>query len=147
MIRLKEKKLINFLNQQTGIFMDELCEYMQLSERSIYRLINSINRTSKTVGVRINYERSRGYFVVIEDNILFREFFENVEDQYDADDQSHRLAAMASYLFWSKNHLTINDIANELKVSRSTIIRDLIKLEDELKLFKLKLIRKKIMEF
>lgn len=140
----REKKLLKLLlENKEGIPAQNLQELLQISKRTLYREISSIEKTIKPQKAQIINERKMGYRLIGEESVL-REISQEVQKKQEVVfDNVHRQSALVSSLLLAKEEITIESLALDFAVSPTTIHSDLQQVEKSLAEYGLSLHRKK----
>lgn len=142
---IREKKILSLLLEYpNGITSEELQDILQVSKRTVYREISSIEKTIKSVDVQIIKPRGEGYRIVGETQSL-----EQLQQQLGAKqtelftDNVQRQSAIVCSLLLMDEEETIEGLAIDFKVSPATITSDLAAIEKSLIDYRLELKRLK----
>lgn len=141
---MREMRLVEILSkEQQPVSKVSLMNTFQLSESSITRLIQSTKDLGEKYGFQIQYISKKGYVLIVTSKELFQRKCKQISllsDVYNREERIHQILAL---ILQAQNFITINEIANELVVSRNTIVNDLKIVEKEIKPFALTLERKR----
>ncbi len=116
---------------ETPLTADEIAKRIGASSRTVKTDMNNIYENIKNIGACIVAKRNEGYSISITDSKLFEPFFNqisvNMSLKYNfASNDMARCVYIARELVSLTKYIKINDIADELYISRSTL-RDSIK--------------------
>lgn len=143
---MRERKIIDLLTgSPLPVKMNELTRQLTLAERTIRELIRSLNKLGEKHGFRIRMIRNQGYQLEITDEASF-EFYrldlQEQRNQVDLNNKAARQHFLLLYLFQTDSFVSTERLADEIGISRSTIISDLKEVEQLLEPFDLRLSRK-----
>lgn len=122
-----------------------MAKELEVSSRTIRNDIKLMQQNSESVGFSIESIRGRGYVLTILDEMLFTSLFnqlENDNDDLSGDfgDQKNRVLYMLRRLLLEKDYIKLENFADELFVSMSTIQSDIKVVREILKPYHLELI-------
>lgn len=141
----REKKILSLmLEYPNGITLDELQAQLQISRRTLYREIASIEKTIQTLDIQIIKPRGAGYRIVGESANLdkLKRQLTQKEEEFFADNVKRQSAIVCSLLLQDEE-ITIESLAIDFKVSIGTIVADLQTIELSLQDYQLNLLRLK----
>lgn len=143
---MREYTIVNILlSRKVPVKMGELIAEVGLSERTVRDIIRSLDKTGEAHGFQIRMIRGQGYQLEIKEPELFQIYREKgllQSDQVDLDNKQSRQQYLLFYLLQSDSYRSIDKMAEEIGVSRSTIISDLKEVEQRLGAFRLSLARR-----
>lgn len=131
---IREKKILKLLlDYPNGVTIEELEQVLQVSKRTIYREISSIEKTIKALDVQIIKPRKAGYRLVGEKAEL-EKLKEQLAKKQAAvfTDNVQRQSALVCSLLLSETEVTIESLAIDFLVSSATITSDLQTIETSL---------------
>ncbi|MGX7124577.1 BglG family transcription antiterminator [Enterococcus viikkiensis] len=142
---IREKKILSLLLEYpNGITSEELQDLLQVSKRTVYREISSIEKTIKSVDVQIIKPRGEGYRIVGETQSLEQLQQQLGEKQTELfTDNVQRQSAIVCSLLLMDEEETIEGLAIDFKVSPATITSDLAAIEKSVIDYRLELKRLK----
>lgn len=142
---IREKKILSLLlDYPNGITPEELQDILQVSKRTVYREISSIEKTIKSQDIQIIKPRGEGYRIVGETVNLERLQQQLEEKQAELfTDNVQRQSAIVCSLLLMEEETTIEGLAIDFKVSPATITSDLAAIETSLTDYRLELQRLK----
>ena len=142
---IREKKILSLLlDYPNGITSEELQDILQVSKRTVYREISSIEKTIKSQDIQIIKPRGEGYRIVGETLNLERLQQQLGEKQAELfTDNVQRQSAIVCSLLLMDEEATIEGLAIDFKVSSATITSDLATIEKSLIDYRLELQRLK----
>ncbi|MGX6979907.1 BglG family transcription antiterminator [Vagococcus elongatus] len=122
----REKKIINYMiDYHAGISVRELQQLLNVSKRTIYREIVSLEKTIQPLDIKIIKPRGRGYRLVGKEQD-FKELKKSIlEESPSFLDNIQRQSALTARLLVGKKGLSIDDIAELFEVSQTTVANDL----------------------
>lgn len=111
-----------------------LAEKMNLSITSIRNLIRDVNYIGDSNGFQVKLIKGSGYYLSIVDKEKFEKYMKQ-QNQFEVDvyNSEHRLKLLMFYIFQIEGYFTFEQIAEKLKISRTTIVRDFKKVDEMLK--------------
>lgn len=143
---MREYTIINILyTRKVPVKMNELTAELGLSERTVRDVLRILDKTGEKHGFEIRMIRGQGYLLEIRDARRFKAYQEKgllQSDQVDLNNKQSRQQYLLFYLLQSDSHQSMDHMAEEMGVSRSTIISDLKEVEQRLAAFRLKLDRR-----
>ena len=141
----REKQIVKLLVENTeGITQPELQDLLQISKRTLYREMSSIEKSLQPFEVQLIKPRGQGYRLVGDIDQLMEIKSLVVDDEESVPlDSVHRQSALASSLLLADEEQTIESLAIDFGVSTSTIHADLQVVEESLAEYSLKLDRRK----
>ncbi|STY44832.1 Probable licABCH operon regulator [Listeria grayi] len=138
----REMILNHLLNKEVHISLADLTESFQVSERTIRNEVKYLNEDGIKNGFRIQTLRGQGYQLQIENKPLFTDYLKKQTASFDTQSVSQRLLYLELLLFQQQDFITIDQLASQLQVSRSTIQQDLKRVDTFLHTYGLLLKRK-----
>ncbi|OJG22652.1 hypothetical protein RR47_GL000746 [Enterococcus columbae DSM 7374 = ATCC 51263] len=141
----REKTILSLmLEYPNGITLDELQSQLQISRRTLYREIASIEKTIQTLDIQIIKPRGAGYRIVGESDNLdkLRQQLSQKQEEIFADNVKRQSAIVCSLLLQDEE-VTIESLAIDFRVSIGTIVSDLQTIELSLQDYQLSLLRLK----
>jgi len=123
-IDLKYKYLIDFLSDHKPHAAKACAAQLQVSERSIRNYVNIINHKLKSI-LNIKHENGLGYTLSIVDYSAYLKL--NESKHVSLDSPMNRVHYIAKRFLESKSILRIDDLAEEMISSRTTVVNDLKK--------------------
>lgn len=134
----RAKEILNILiTKDTPITGSKLAEGLGVSNRTIRSDIASINTQLSSEGVEVKSVNPYGYFIEENDKTLLRMILEeqvdNDELDYIPDTPNERMIYIMLYLLLKDEYCSMNDIADQIYVSKPTINADVRKLIQTIK--------------
>lgn len=122
--------------------LDSLAEKLGVSTRTIRNYIKQINKDLKGIAYFKNI-RGKGFYLYIEDYAKFEEIFKKISRQaHIMDTPQKRLAFIIQHLMTEDDSNTIDELAFNMNIGRTTLINDLKKAAAVLNPYGLKIIGK-----
>ncbi|MFP7335638.1 PRD domain-containing protein [Shouchella clausii] len=141
---MRVKILIDILKKSDRtISKTFLAKRMNLSESSIRNLIREVNGIGFSNGFQVELIKGEGYYLSIIDKEKFDEYIKYKEKpEYYVYNTKQRLEIILFNIFQMEGYFTFEQVAEKLKVSRTTIVRDFKKVEKKLNEYDLTLEKK-----
>jgi lichenan operon transcriptional antiterminator len=139
---LREKIIIQELYGMGLVSSKKMSYRLGVSERTIRNDIKDLNTVSHKNGFTISNKRGDGYYLTVFDEKLFKLYLDKIGDNFYNDNPVERVNKIIYILLVSRDYLTIDKIAEIIEVSRSTIIRDLELVEENIERMDLTLNKK-----
>lgn len=135
----KELSILEELSKKGGVSLTYFAEEHEVSERNIRYSIENLNYYLLKASLpEIKIKKGEVYWNIPQENL--KNFIESVDvENYIFSKEERESYILVSYLFSEKTKIT--DIERYLKISRPTIKKDLISLNDYLKEFELEFVR------
>ncbi|WP_346207589.1 BglG family transcription antiterminator [Caldifermentibacillus hisashii] len=125
-----------------AIPVEELAHLNNISPRTVRNEIRNLNDIGRTNGFKVITKRNTGYLLVVEDYNLFLNYYTPTLSKVDVNNVEQRIIYIQLMLFLADDYLKINDIAERLEISRSTVIKDLERVSKQLEDYGLHLEKK-----
>lgn len=141
----REKKILSLmLEYPNGVTQEELMTQLQISRRTLYREIASIEKTLQALDIQIIKPRGAGYRILGESTSLdkLKQQLNEVQEDIFTNNVKRQGAIVCSLLFQDEE-VTIESLAIDFQVSVATIVSDLQTIETSLVEYRLQLIRLK----
>ncbi|NRG33072.1 BglG family transcription antiterminator [Niallia circulans] len=128
---MRVKILIEILQKNDKVLSKNfLAEKMNLSDSSIRNLIREANSIGLKNGFQVELIRGEGYYLLVLDNKKFKRYMSNSENnEYDVYNAKQRLKILLFTIFQMEGYFTFEQLAEKIKISRTTIVRDFKKVE------------------
>lgn len=121
----RQESIITFLLEKERLLTSEqLASALGVSQRTVKEDIKSIKAVEEKIGIQIRSHRSQGYSAIIKDDYLLH-CYNNREKLIDLNTQNDRILILIQYLLIQKDYVFLNDLADLLAVSLSTLNNDL----------------------
>ncbi|PRR80945.1 BglG family transcription antiterminator [Clostridium vincentii] len=140
--------LFELLNKdESRISCKTLSKMTSVSERTIRGDITSLNSILKSHGATIKIKRNEGYYIDILDLNSYQQYLaentqEIMEDNEIPNSPIERNKYILRYLLYNNDYLKLEDLADKLFVSKTTILNDIKKIKSILSKYNLNLISK-----
>lgn len=140
--------LFNILNKgDTKVSCKSLSQKMNVTERTIRTDIASINDALQKHGAIIKLKRGEGYYIDILDLPKYQEYLasnsENImHSSAIPNSPLNRNKYVLKYLLYNNDYIKLDDLADELYVSKLTILNDIKRIKNILSKYELCLISK-----
>ena len=135
------KKILNILKEQSlPIKREMIAKHLGVSESTLRNTIRDFPVMNDVF--RIELEKGKGYVLKIINEKAFIDFLAELDLTPIPYPPSYRKNIILFYLLDSGDYITIASLEAKLQLSRSTIVKELKKVEDDLKILHLTLIRK-----
>lgn len=124
-----DMKHINLLKQflhKDFLTLNLLSDKLGVSERTVSNYIKQTNDSLKNIA-QIKNKWGKGYYLTIHDRETFNRVMDENDRQTEPDSFQKRLAFIFSRLMASGEKNTLDELADELNVSRTTLVNDLKK--------------------
>lgn len=141
---IREKQILKLLVEyQEGLNPQKIQDQLQISKRTLYREMSSIEKSLKAFEIQLVKPRGKGYRLVGEEQQI-AEIKQLVQKEESLPlDTIHRQSALAASLLLTDEEQTIEGLSLDFEVSPSTIHTDLQAVEESLKEYSLNLERRK----
>ncbi|MBP1903496.1 lichenan operon transcriptional antiterminator [Paenibacillus turicensis] len=144
---MRELRVINILlsAHPYPVKMSELTVELGLSERTVRDVIRSLEKSGTQHGFCIKMIRGQGYMLQIEDEPSFERYREQghfKSSLIDLDNKEDRQRYLLFYLLQNNSFTSMEKLADEMGISRSTVVSDLKEVEQRLAHFSLTLNRR-----
>ncbi len=149
-IRKRDETIIKFLleaenNMATS---NNLAEALNVSTRTVKKDIKELNMVLSAHGALIESLLSKGYKLIISDNLSFEQFIKELKITGNSKSQNiphyryERINYIIKKLLAIDYYISLDDLADELYVSKSTIATDIKDVKQQLSVYNLKIIGK-----
>lgn len=141
---IREKQILKLLVEyQEGLNPQKIQDQLQISKRTLYREMSSIEKSLKAFEIQLVKPRGKGYRLVGKEQQI-AEIKQLVQKEESLPlDTIHRQSALAASLLLTDEEQTIEGLSLDFEVSPSTIHTDLQAVEESLKEYSLNLERRK----
>lgn len=140
---LRKNKLFLLIDNHPKKYSSEqIGRLLSISPRTVRKEIKEINGLLNNSGISIENKRGEGYYLSILDYNFYREFKQKHEMTglfFDVNLKEERFKQIILTLFQQTDYITIEELAEQLFVSRTTVTNDLNQVADFLKMFDLEL--------
>ncbi|WP_313629776.1 BglG family transcription antiterminator [Enterococcus devriesei] len=150
-MRQKEKALLSFLIKHNGEYVTsgDLASKLSLSDRTVRNYLQDLKPLVEDNGGKIIAKQGRGYQLTIIHKMAF-DLFLNQENMVSNlhkktvgfSEVEERQKYILNRLLLEERVIFIDDLAEELFISRSSLTKDIQDIKDKLKLYSLKIVSK-----
>lgn len=138
----RQKALLENLSDENFITVEELSSKLQLSEKTIRKMISEIEVGVENHGAKIEKKRGEGVRLKIIDLGTYQNFCKNQLSLQIPDTSEQRIQYILALFFSTSEFIKIDTLCDELFVSRKTISTDLKSVEQYLSEYNIYLERK-----
>lgn len=146
MIDKRVVKLLKLLSDSNYKTSEELSIELNVSSKTVRILLKNLNDILEGNGANILAKRRFGYILLINDSKKYNKFKlsikETEEKELVPNTPEERIKYLLKYLLEHEEFIKIDDLCEELYVSRKTISSNLKRVEEILKRYSIQLIRK-----
>ncbi|RRJ62072.1 PRD domain-containing protein [Paenibacillus oralis] len=143
---MREYTILHILyTKRLPVRMSELIAEVGLGERTVRGVIRSLDRTGAKHGFGIKTIRNQGFLLEIEEENRFAAYLEHVRrlrSMVDSDNAASRQQYIIYYLLQSDAFKSMDQVAEEMGISRTTLTSDLKEVELKIAPFQLELLRR-----
>ncbi|WP_431088568.1 BglG family transcription antiterminator [Paenibacillus sp. 8b26] len=141
---MREHTILKILfKKKLPVKIKELVAEMGLSERTLREVIHSLNKTGDEHGFQVQLIRGQGYSLCIGNESAFAEYMREDEDKrIDLNNKEERQHCLLANLLRHDSFQSMEKLADQIGISRSTILSDLREVEEQLKPYKLSITRR-----
>lgn len=139
----RTRELISIIEHHPGILPQQLSKHFNVSQRTLRTYISQANKDLAS-SAKIELKRGSGYRMIISDTATFQTLMSAKQFNLGISpaDTESRVTYLLNDLTWRTDWITLDQLAELLYVSRSTIIRDIKLVEDRLSEYGLSIERK-----
>lgn len=136
--------LLHLLDSEIHVTTKEIAKQMGVSVRTVKYDLDNIRFWLKQRGVELLSQRSKGFWFELTDRqkLSLKNELQEVERFETFLDQESRVAKIVMILLLEENAVTVNQLAEQLKVSNNTVISDLEKVDTFVTTFQVSLEKK-----
>ena len=137
----RQNRLLELIREDSYITYKELSDRMHLSKRTIYSEIADLNDLLLSHGACIETKPRYGVRILVNDQKKFSSFKEGLGDTsfLSYEDSHSRVLQIAGKILSSAEPVKMDDLCEELYISRSTLNKDLKKVKSFLREYDLQL--------
>ncbi|API89528.1 PTS fructose transporter subunit IIA [Marinilactibacillus sp. 15R] len=142
----RKVKILNILSSaNTPITSTQLAAVTEVSSRTIREDIKELNTDLKINGAQIEALKGKGFKITIFNEFLYNQYLEQIDHSLDQisnnpDTPNERIDYLLNLFLSESNPVKLDDLSEEIHVSRSTIQADLKTVKQLLEPYSLKLI-------
>lgn len=142
MLSQKETIILRLLynNLHTYVTSQEIASELSMSDRTARKYVNSLREKLIVNQAKLDAKQGQGYRLVIIDDSVFEKFYRhelhlipNNHEITSIHESQDRQYVILNRLFFGDENIYVDDLANELFVSRSTISNDIVEIRKILK--------------
>lgn len=142
MLSQKETIILRLLynNLHTYVTSQEIASELSMSDRTARKYVNSLREKLIANQAKLDAKQGQGYRLVIIDDSVFEKFYRhelhlipNNHEITSIHESQDRQYVILNRLFFGDENIYVDDLANELFVSRSTISNDIVEIRKILK--------------
>ncbi|MDF2911143.1 MAG: transcriptional antiterminator, BglG [Sporolactobacillus laevolacticus] len=122
---VKESKIIKFILTQKKTHYADISNYMNLSRKTISKYLDRISETVKPFGIKLVRKQNDGIYFEGNMRPLMKPLVNSEEGIPIPSTKNERILYIFSKLLMNSDYVTIQQLADELFVSRSTVEADL----------------------
>ena len=127
------KYIIEYLLTHQSVKLDMLQDYFGKSQRTIYNYIKNVNSLLARYGASMVSSGKASYSLMIVDEKLFEPLREDLGYNVDFNDPEERISQILNILLFAEDYVKMEDLADQLYISRSLLKQDMQKIRDILK--------------
>ena len=133
------KAVLELIKEDSFVTSDELSSHLNVSKKTIQTLIKSINYEEEKYGVFIVSKKHYGYHLQVKDSKKYRDFMlKGIQDPYPKNAEE-RMYYIALQLLKDPVYVKIEDLAEQMYVSNSTMASTIKSVKEYLKEFRIDL--------
>ena len=133
------KKILQLLSQNEYVTSEKLAKEIQVSDRTVRKLIDELNDELRKNGLQIAAKQGKGFALKIIDKVKY-DHLVSIDDIYvNYNDLDYEILLM---LFKNNDYISTEEIAEKLYVSKQTVFLRINKLEKKIYRYNLKIKRK-----
>ncbi|WP_037329363.1 BglG family transcription antiterminator [Sediminibacillus sp. JSM 1682029] len=120
----------------------ELSASLQISPKTVRNEIKALNRLLSRQNMSIVSQRGKGYHLEVKDEASFQQFFQEytkTDNKMPPDDPQARTLYVMEKLLFHSDYVKMEELADELYISRSTLQNDLKQLRSILEAYQLEI--------
>lgn len=134
--------LLKLIKEEKPLSSQELELEFSISNKTLRNELMELNRIGGKSGFSIQKRGREGYFTTINDEVSFQNYLRDIDNHQSPTIPQVRVNNIVIILLQSSKFLTLDEIAEKILVSRSTIISDFAEVEKLVLKFDLALERK-----
>ena len=118
--------LLKIIERDSPVVVKTLSQELNISERTVRYNLNKIDDWLKNNGLKsLDRIPGKGIFIDRKQKELIRDLLKNIDTYFYVNSTEERKKIIALKLLESSKPITINELENELFVSKNTIIKEL----------------------
>lgn len=135
-------QIINIARKKPHTSIDYLASTLGVSTRSIRNDIKQLNSELNGIAMLVN-EKGKGFYLQVKNEQKFASLMENMEaESKSSDTPKGRIAYIFDRLLHKENQITMDDLAHEMNIGRSTLVNELKKAKVSLEAYNLSIVGK-----
>jgi Transcriptional antiterminator len=128
-LHTRQRKLLSILNEQKGLITGvELGNKIEVSDRTIRSDISELNKILNEINVSIEAIRGKGYILKVKDSTVLHKL---IYAENSLLTQEDRVRYLVIRLIRAEEHTKIDELEDEMFVSRSTLEKDIRIVEEK----------------
>lgn len=135
MFTYRQELIINkLLHSVSPINQQILAHQLEISERTLRKDIFEINEALRHFNLSVLYTRKKGYYILDDERIKIKEIIldnERYSDNVPENSYQRKLYILFE-LLWEKDYISLNNVANEIFVSKTTTYNDFLEINNDL---------------
>ena len=132
--------ILRLLSEKDYVTNTKLSEELDLSKRTIYSELSLLNEELQLNGARIISKPHFGVLLEVEDRKQYEEYLSSLkENGFGNESTDSRVLQIVNRLIETKDPIKMDDLCEELYISRSTLNHDLKKVKEFLAAYDLKI--------
>lgn len=136
----RRSKILQLIKTENYVTYDELSEILQVSKKTIYNEIIALNDELSAFGAKIESKPRHGLILKISDKKAYEEYLSSLkEEQAENGNGDLRELSIARRIITSDHAIKMDDLCEELYISRSTLNADLKKVKTLFESYELKM--------
>lgn len=130
---MRERKLVDLLlSNKVPVSLSDIAKHLKFSESTIRKLIKETNATNKQSGFLIDLQKGKGYRLIIQNQSQFSQYLEEIRQEVSVLNSEQRIEAILFHILQANDYITVEELAERIYVSRSTILKDLVATEEKI---------------
>ncbi|MDQ0222815.1 BglG family transcription antiterminator [Streptococcus moroccensis] len=151
MLAKREWQILKLLTQHQDFTLtgELLAKELSITSRTLRKSIVTLSEGLQNSGARLERKRGQGYQLILEDKYTFYQFLQNEEEFQEHSFDARRLETpkdrehyILNRLFFEEVYLTVDQLTQELFVSRATVLACLNSLRQQLKQYDIQIVAK-----
>lgn len=123
----KVSQIIEITRKRTYTSLDYLAEALEVSSRTIRNYMKQLNSDLNGIAQLVN-DKGKGYRLIIEDEQLFEGLIEKINSEKNLlDSPQRRIAFIIDHLINQEGTNTLDEMAFEMNIGRTTLVNELKK--------------------
>lgn len=138
MIEVRQQLIVKQIYENKNpLSANDLAEKLKCSSKTIRNSIKDFNEHSYLYGCCIQLQRGIGYQLEIENQELFQSFLFKFQKENLLEEKEKRIWLIGMLLIFRGDWCSLEDLAEQIYVSRSTLVKDLTECEKKLMKYQL----------